>query len=84
MIWDFVGPRPLPFRDYVVSIKGGQKFGDSLCDRIRPIRSWTSKSVFRYNFAKHELAKLLIIYMKTRNLSRSKPHDPRPAEVGSP
>ena len=23
MIWDFVGRRPLPFRDYVVSIEGG-------------------------------------------------------------
>ena len=25
MIWDFVGRRPLPVRDYVVSIKGGPK-----------------------------------------------------------
>jgi len=25
MIWDFVGRRPLPVMDYVVSIKGGPK-----------------------------------------------------------
>ena len=25
MIWDFVGRRPLPVRDYVVSIKDGPK-----------------------------------------------------------
>ena len=33
-------------------------------------------SFFRYNFAKHELAKLLIIYMTTRDYPRSKPHGP--------
>ena len=58
MIWNFVGRRPLSVRDYVVSIKGGpnlgllsceitcQKFGDSLYDGMRPMKSWTSKSVF--------------------------------------
>ena len=29
------------------------------------------------NFAKHELAKLLIIYLTTRDRPRSKPHGPR-------
>ena len=47
MIWDFMGRRSLPVRDYVVSIEGGpnlgllsceircQKFDDSLCVGIR-------------------------------------------------
>ena len=39
---------------------------------------------FRYNFAKHELAKLLIINMTTRDHPRMKPDGPRPAEVGGP
>ena len=34
---------------------------------------------FRYNYAKHELAKLLIIYMTTRDHPRSKSHGPGPA-----
>ena len=37
---------------------------------------------FRYNFAKHELAKLLTIYMTTRDHPRSKPHGPGPTGVG--
>ena len=49
MISDFTGRRPLPLRDYVVSIDRvvlcrettRQKFGDSLCDGTRPIKIWT-------------------------------------------
>ena len=48
MILDFTGRRPLPVRDYVVSIEDGpkseitcQKFGDSLYGGIRPIKSLT-------------------------------------------
>ena len=67
MIWDFNGRRPLPVRDYVISIKGGRK-----------------NQFFRYNLAKHELAKLLIIYMTTRDHPRSNPHGPGPAWVGGP
>ena len=45
MISDFTG---LSIRDYVVSIESAlsceitcQKYGDTLCDGIRPMRSWT-------------------------------------------
>ena len=70
MIWDFVGRRPLPVRDYVVSIKGGPKLGNHVSKvwRLLVRQNKTDEkldvkiSFFRYNFAKHELAKLLIIY----------------------
>ena len=39
---------------------------------------------FSYNFAKHGLAKVLIIYLITRDHPRSKPHSPWPAGVGGP
>ena len=39
-------------------------------------------SFFPYNFAKHGLAKLLIIYLTTRDHPRLKPHGPRPAGDG--
>ena len=44
MIENFTGRRPLSVRDYVVSIEGGPmltKFGDFLCDGIRPMKNWT-------------------------------------------
>ena len=41
--------------------------------------SWTWKLVFPHNFAKHGIAKLLIIYLTTRDHPRSKSHGPGPA-----
>ena len=48
MIWVLTGRGHLPVSDYVVSIEGVlnceitcQKSGHSLCDGIRPMKSWT-------------------------------------------
>ena len=55
-----------------------------MCDEIRPMKSWTWKIVFYYNFAKHGLAKLLIIHSITKDHPRSKLHSPWPVGVGGP
>jgi len=82
--------RPLP--DYVVSIKGGPKLWNHV-SKVWRLLVWRNKtdekldvkiSFFGCNFAKHELAKLLTIYMTTRDHPRSKPHGPGPAGVGGP
>ena len=75
MIWDFMGCRTLPtVGDYLVSIEGVlnceitcQKFGDSLCEGIREFSG--------YNFVKQGKAKILIIYLRTKD-PRSKPQGP--------
>ena len=67
-----------------------QKFGDSLFDGIRVLlfnktdeKLEVKSSFFVTSFAKHELTKLLIIYMTTRDHPRSEPHGPGPAGVSA-
>ena len=83
MISDFTGRRPLPIRDYVVSrgwsyvMKSRVKSMTTPCvtelDRLEVRRE---NQFFPYNFAKHGLAKRMIIYFITRDHPRSKPHGP--------
>ena len=60
MIWDFVGRRPLPVRDYVVSIEGGPKLWNHVLKDWQLLvgRDKTDEKLenqfFRYNFVKHE------------------------------